>query len=132
MKIKKSEKFLLAYFKMFSVLFTTAGMYIGITGYIDLVEWYHEALVVLLVMPFGIFYSFFWIGHFEKNNKILPILLSGIAVVYFYTSWVPGIKNYFDNRAMIYLDNDSSYLSNIKSYNKYAFDPLAFDRFQTL
>ncbi len=126
MKTTKTEKTLLGYFKLFSVTFTTVGIYIGAKGYIDVDETYIKVLIILLALPFGVFYSFFWIGYFEKNNKMIPILLSGLVVVYFYTTWVPGIKTYFDSRATKSLQHDPSYVSDKKSYAKYAYDPVKY------
>lgn len=118
-----AEEPFFAYFKLFSVVATTISI-VGIS--VSYLEWIDTQTVMvlsaLLGLPFAWFYAFFWIGYFEKRNKILPILLSGMVMIYFYTAWIDGLKDHFDNVALSGIEKNPDYLAAQTKYNEYGYD----------
>lgn len=118
-----AEEPFFAYFKLFSVVATTisiVGISVSYLAWMDI-----QAVMVLsalLGLPFAWFYAFFWIGYFEKRGKVVPILLSGMVMIYFYTAWVDGLKDHFDKVALSGIEENPDYLAAKMKYNEYGYN----------
>ena len=119
---KITENMLHGFFKLFSVGFTTyaianiAKTYIGIDLYIG----------YALALPFGLYYSFYWIGYYEKHNAIKPILISGFFMSLFYLSMTTGLKEGYDEKALDKLKNNVDYMEIKAQINRETFDEQKF------
>jgi len=117
--IKKTDTALFSYFKLFSVAFSTIAM-VGVaqTLYKDTNIWIAGAIA----LPFAWFYAFNWIGAFEQRFKLLPILISGTIMMAFYTTWVPGIKSYYDSNALSVLKSNVDYQNLKEQHGRLGYD----------
>jgi len=119
---KMTENMLHGFFKLFSVGFTTyaianiAKTYIGIDLYIG----------YALALPFGLYYSFYWIGYYEKHNAIKPILISGFFMSLFYLNMTTVLKENYDEKAIDRLKNNVDYMEMKAQINRETFDEQKF------
>jgi len=117
--IKKTDSPLYAYFKLFSVGFTTVTL-VGIcSSYYDETNVY---IATLMALPFAWYYAFNWIGEFERKEAIVPILVSGLFMMSVYSTWTDGIEQYFKNKALAPLATNVDYQELKKKHDALVYD----------
>jgi len=123
--IKKTDFPLYAYFKLFSVAFTTVSI-VGIcSAYYDETNVY---IATLMALPFAWYYAFNWIGEFERREAIVPILVSGLFMMAVYSTWTDGIEQYFKNKALAPLATNVDYLELKKKHDSLVYDANAYEK----